>query len=259
MPRRGFLSGGLTGLLAGIFRPARAQAEAASAPGIITLDDPRYERFFTARSQLWSRIGTVDDDVIAYLISPEFGGAPAWPTTRQAFRVVRPAGSLIIASDGLSDLFVDTDSQEPGFGCEVYIECPDLAGAAFDDLRGSWQFDLIETLARNVANMGGIQAPIRQYGIFSMELPAPATMPAHWLTQAGTVGALINVTVPDRPSFCQLDESAEIRVVALTILLPDETEFVVAGGAGTRADIAQRLIASGTGLTSPANRRSVLA
>jgi len=267
VPRRGLLSGGLGGLLAGLFRPAKAladdtsspQADAGDGPPMNAIDDPRYETFFNARLQMWSTIGTVDDDVIAYVISPEFLGAPAWPTTRQAFRTVRPAGSLIIASDGLSDLFADTDSQAPGFGCEVFIECPDLAGAAFEGIRGSWQFELIETLARNVANLGGIQRPISQYGVFSMELPAPATMPAHWSTQRGTVGALINVTVPNRPSFCQLDEGVEIRLVALTILLPDETEYVVSGGAETRFDIAQRLISSGTGLTSPANRRSVLA
>jgi hypothetical protein len=259
MGRRGFLGGGLGGLLGGLFRPGKTLASEPPKPGIITLDDPRYERFFNTRLQVWSGVGAVDDEVIAYLVSPELLGAPAWPTTRQAFRVVRPARSLIIASDGLSDLFVDTDSQEPGFGCEVFIECPDMAGAAFEDIRGSWQFDLIETLARNVANLGGIQAPIRQYGIFSMELPAPATMPAHWLTQRGTVGALINVTVLGRPSYCQLDQDVEIRLVALTILLPDETEYVVAGGTGARAEIAQRLVSSGTGLMSPANRRSVLA
>jgi hypothetical protein len=259
MARRSILSGGLGALLARLFRPGKAQASEPVQPGIITLDDPRYERFFAARAQVWSANGTVDDDVIAYLISPEFQGAPAWPTTRQAFRTVRPAESLIIVSDGLSDLFVDTDSQEPGFGCEVFIECPDLAGAEFADIRSSWQFDLIETLARNVAHLGGIQTPIRQHGIFSMELPAPANMPAHWLTQHGTVGALINVTVPGRPSYMEIDKDVEIRLVALTILLPDETEYVVAGGAERRADIAQRLVSSGTGLASPANRRSVLA
>ncbi|MEE4316576.1 MAG: hypothetical protein V2I74_06295 [Erythrobacter sp.] len=259
MGRKGLLGGGLGGLLGRLFRSDKALDSEPPKPGIITLDDPRYERFFNARLQVWSGAGAVDDDVIAYLVSPEFLGAPAWPTSRQAFRVVRPERSLIIASDGLSDPFVDSDSQEPGFGCEVFIECPDLAGAAFEDIRGSWQFDLIETLARNVASFGGIQAPIRQYGIFSMELPAPASMPAHWLTQRGTVGALINVTVPGRPSYCQLDQDVEIRLVALTILLPDETEYVVAGAAWTRAEIAQRLVSSGTGLASPANRRSVLA
>ena len=258
MPRRSILAGGLAGLLTGLFRPGKALAEEPAVPGIITPDDPRFDRFFAAREAAWATCGTVDENVIAYLISPEFQGAPAWPTTRQAFRVVRPADSLIIASDGLSDLFVDTSMQVAGFECEVYIESPDLAGAQFEEIRSSWQFELVETLARNVADFGGIQTPIKQYGIFSMELPAPKTMPARWITERGSVGALINVTVPGRPSFCQLGD-AEIRLVALTLLLPDETEYVVAGGASTRAEIAQRLIAAGTGLTSPANRRSVLA
>ncbi|MDP5104398.1 MAG: hypothetical protein NWP98_10775 [Erythrobacter sp.] len=253
------MAGAVSGWFASLFRPAKALANQRNAPPVIGIDDPRYDSFFAARAAVWSTCGKVDDDVIAYLISPEFNGAPAWPTTRQAFRVVRPEGSLIIASDGLSDLFVDTNLTQAGFECEVYIESPDLAGSGFADIRSSWQFDLIESLARNVADFGGIQGPISKYGIFSMELPAPATMPAHWLTQRGTVGALVNMTVPDRPARCQLDEGVEIRIVALTILLPDETEYVVAGGAETRAEIAQRLISSGTGLTSPVDRPSVLA
>lgn len=267
VPRRGFLSGGLIGLLAGMFRPAKAladaeaapQADAGSAPPMIAIDDPRYETFFTARLQMWSTIGTVDDDVIAYLISPQFDGAPAWPTTRQAYRTVRTAGSLIIASDGLSDLFVDTDSQEPGFGCEVYIECPDLAGADFATIRSSWQFSLIENFAQNVADLGGIDGQLARYGVLSMELPVPDNMPEPWITDRGSVGALIDIQVPERPKACQLDANTTIRVIALTILLPDEVDHVINGGNAARAEIAQKLILSGTGLMSPSNRRSVLA
>lgn len=261
--RRSLLKGGLTGVLAGLFRPAKAQA--ATQPGtgttlpVISIDDPRFERFFTARLRLWSSVGTVDDDVIAYIISPEFQGAPAWPTTRQAFRTVRPAGSLIIASDGLSDLFVDTGMPGPGFECEVYIESPDLAGTDFEAIRASWQFSLIENFARNVADLGGIEDRLERLGVVSMELPAPDNMPERWITPRGNVGALINMQVPGRPTVCELDEGVTIRLVALTILLPDETEHVIAGGAAARAEIAQKLVLSGTGLTSPADRRSVLA
>ena len=257
-PRRSILFGALGGWIASTFRPAKALAQESNSPAFIAIDDPRYELFFAAREAAWAACGPVDADVISYIVSPEFGGAPAWPTTRQAFRVVRPPQSLIIASDGLSDLFVDTDMPDPGFGCEVYIESPDLAGADFQKIRSSWQFELVETLARNVAHLGGLQAPISKYGLFSMELPAPNAIPARWQTGRGTVGVLINVTVPERPSFCRLDGDTEIRLVALTALLPDETEYVVAGGSETRAEIAQRLIASGSGLSSPADRRSVL-
>ena len=259
MGRRNLLSGGLGGLLAGLFRTSGAKAEQPGAPGMITIDDPRFERFFAARSQLWSTIGTVDDDVIAYIISPEFQGAPAWPTTRQAFRVVRPAGSLIIASDGLSDLFVDSNMPGPGFECEVYLESPDLADAEFETIRDSWQFSLIESFARNVANWGGIDDQLERLGVISMELPAPPGLPERWITPSGNVGALVNIQVPDRPTVCQLDEGVTIRLVALTILLPDETDYVISGRAAARTELVQRLVSSGTGLTSPANRRSVLA
>lgn len=259
MARRSILSGGLGGLLAGIFRTSGTKAEEPAAPGMITIDDPRFERFLAARSKLWATIGTVDDDVITYIVSPEFQGAPAWPTTRQAFQVVRPAGSLIVASDGLSDLFVDSGVPGPGFECEVYLESPDLADADFETIRASWQFSLIESFARNVANWGGIDDQLEKYGIISMELPAPPNMPQRWITDRGQVGALIDVKVPDRPTTCQLDEGVEIRLIALTLLLPDETAHVVAGRAEARQELAAKLVAAGTGLTSPANRRSVLA
>jgi hypothetical protein len=249
--RRSIIAGGLAGLLAGLARPALAQG--------IAVDDPRYEAFATARRLAWSAIGPVDADVIGYLVSPQFGGGPAWPTTRQSYLVVRPAGSIIIASDGLSDLFVGTDSQEPGFGCEVYIECPDLAGAAFEDLKRSWQFQLIENLAQNVADFGGVEGPLARYGVISMELPAPDTAPKRWVGPRGTVGALIGMRVPGRPARCRLADDATIRLVALTLLLPDETEHAIKGGNAARGELAAILIATGTGLTSPADRRSVLA
>jgi hypothetical protein len=50
-----------------------------------------------------------------------------------------------------------------------------------------------------------------------------------------------------------------IRLIALTILLPDEIDHAISAGSAARTELAQKLIASGTGLTSPRNRRSVLA
>jgi hypothetical protein len=257
--RRGLMLGAFTAWLTSLVRPAKALADDGPAPGMIAIDDPRYDRFFAARTKVWESLGSVDDDVITYIISPEFDGAPAWPTTRQAFRVVRPEGSLIIASDGLSDLFVDSTMPGPGFECEVYLESPDLADADFETVRASWQFSLIESFARNVANWGGIDDQLERLGVISLELPAPPTMPERWVTPSGNVGALVNIEVPGRPAVCQLEEGLTIRVVALTILLPDETAHVIAGRAAARAELAGLLVSSGTGLMSPSNRRSVLA
>lgn len=257
--RRGLMLGAFTAWLASFVRPAKAIAADGETPGMIAIDDPRYDSFLAARTKAWESVGSVDDDVIGYIISPEFNGGPAWPTTRQAYRVVRPEGSLIIASDGLSDLFVDATMQDPGFGCEVYIESPDLTGADFAAIRRSWQFSLIENFAQNVAHFGGIEDQLERLGVVSMEFPAPPGLPERWITPSGNVGALINIQMPGRPAECELDEGVTIRLVALTILLPDETKHVIAGRAAARAELAQKLVSSGTGLTSPANRRSVLA
>jgi hypothetical protein len=251
--RRAVLTGGAAGLIACAAGPAFA------APALVTPDDPRYASFAAARRAAWGAVGPFDDDVIGNLVSPEFQGYPAWPTTRQSFLVVRPQASLVIASDGLSDLFAGTDLAQPGFECEVFIEAPDLAGAAFTAIRDSWQFQLVENFARNVADFGGITGPLEKYGTISMELPAPDAMPPRWTTPRGTVGALVGIEVPERPARCRLAEDASIRLTALTLLLPDETDHVIAGGSAARAAIAQRLVLAGTGLTSPANRRSVLA
>jgi hypothetical protein len=251
--RRAVLAGGAAGALACAAGPVLA------AGPIVNIDDPRYAAYAAARRAAWSAVGPVDDDVITYLLSPQFQGGPAWPTTRQSYLVARPEGSTLIASDGLSDLFVDTDMTDPGFGCEVFLESPDLAGADSAVIRASWQFALIENFAQNVADFGGIEGPLAKYGVISMELPAPANAPQRWITARGSVGALIGMEVPGRPARCRLAEGVTIRLVALTLLLPDETEHAIKGGNAARADLAARLLAAGTGLASPANRRSVLA
>lgn len=256
--RRSVISSGIAGLAAASAPSVLAQTRAKDRE-VIAIDDPRYARFFEARERFWSTLGPVDSDVIANIISPELMGGPAWPTTRQAYRIVRPAESLIIASDGLSDLFVDTNFPEAGFECEVYLESDELVGADFEALRSSWQFSLLENFAQNVADFGGLNSALDRYGVVSMELPAPANMPARWVTDHDSVGALINMTVPDRPTHCDLDEGVSIRLIPLTILLPDETDHVVDGGAAARVELAERLVASGAGLISSSNRASVLA
>lgn len=74
------------------------------------------------RAQTWSKWGKVEDDVLSHLINPTLRGGPRWPAMRQAFRVVRRDGAVLVASDGLSDPF-DEGKGEPGingFGLEFY-------------------------------------------------------------------------------------------------------------------------------------------
>ena len=70
-------------------------------------EDLIYEHHQNAMQRYWESIGSVDSDVLTYVINPMFQGAPPWPNTRQAYRLVRTDDTLIIASDGLADPFPD--------------------------------------------------------------------------------------------------------------------------------------------------------
>lgn len=183
----------------------------------------------------WSQLGTVDRDVITYLINPMFQGAPAWPNTRQAYRVVRTPNTVIIASDGLAD--ASADSPGPGFGCEVYIESPALVGAEFEQLRSSWMFAAIENFAQNVAAMKGISGHLRQYGVASMELPLDGTdIPEALLTERGTAGALIGMPAARRPA--QVTTPAgPVDMVPLTIVDTRELSVILGQGQAGRDSI----------------------
>ncbi len=234
---------GFFGWLFGRAETAANAAEPQTTDQIVSLDDPRYESYASSRRSYWEKIGAVDSDVIAYLVSPEFQGAPAWPTTRQAFMVTRTANSLIIASDGMSDLFVDTDMQDAGFGCEVYIEVADMGAATFEEIRRSWAFSLIENFARNVADRGGIADDVERLGVISMEMPAPAEIDKSWVSANGSVGVLIGIATEGREPKLRLDDVNEILMVPITVISPKELDFVMEGRAVARNEIASKLSA----------------
>ncbi len=209
---------------------------------IIAEDDPRIEAGYKTLRGYWDAIGPSDSDVITYLVNPQFMGAPAWPNMRQAYRVVRPAGSLIIASEGLSDPFVGTDAtDQQGFGCELYIETPDLAGANFDALRGSWAFVLIEAVAQNAADRGGMSDLIDRYGVLSMELSLGDTFPHEWKTPAGAVGCLINAPVAGRPPRVDGMPFGRVDIYCVKLLTPQQTAAIGAGGPDARDIVVKHL------------------
>ena len=229
-----------------------------SASDLITLDDPRYETYAAARLKYWKQCGTVDDDVIAYVISPQFQGSPAWPTTRQSFYIVRTEDSLIIASDGLSDLFVDTNMTDAGFGSEVYVEVAGMQTANFDTVKQSWAFSLIENFARNVANWGGINAQIEKYGVISSEMPIIETLDKSWQADGENIGILVGMIAKERPSKLKLDAVNEIRMLPITIIKAAELDFVANGGAIARQELANKLSAAGVGVVSNPARQSTI-
>ena len=105
-----------------------------------------------ARRAMWSKVGVVDDDVVAHLINPAFMGGPRWPALRQAFlKVTLPNGLAILATDGLSDPYDDVPEPNVGLGIEVFWVTP-LGDVSVGDLPQHWQFGALYQLAQNLAS-----------------------------------------------------------------------------------------------------------
>lgn len=208
--------------------------------------DPRIAQGYERLKAEWDKVGPSDSDVITYLINPQFEGKPAWPGGRQAYRVVRPSNSLILASDGLSDPFVGTDMiDRQGFGCEVYIEAPEFVGADFKKLSESWAFQLIENFAMNVADWGGLSQQLQTNGVMSLELPAHGIIPHKWLSSDGNAGFLVGMPAPGRPVWIGDMPFGEVDLIALTLITPGELNRIVAGGGHARRTLAAELAAVG--------------
>lgn len=215
----------------------------------------------------WSSIGALEPDVLGHLISPGLTGGPSWPTTRQAYRVVRRAGGILLATDGMSDPFEgDGAPVANGFGMELFLETPDipaeLCGAPGDITRlsQSWAFELLSHVAGIVADAGGIVDRLEQYGALSMELPGVGhshaigpQLPAHYITADDSVGVLLGAPAPDFPDLIEDTPLSPVRLVPLVLLTADELEYLRQGGGAARRDVAQRLA------EGPHGHRSVLA
>ncbi|MEN3746176.1 hypothetical protein TPR58_03270 [Sphingomonas sp. HF-S3] len=229
---------------------APAPSAAAQASGTDALDAS-----FAARSRFWSRVGTVESDVLTHLISPQFTGGPAWPTTRQAYRIVRRAdGTLVLATDGLSDPF-DDGGDTNGYGMEIFVQCADLppeqAGTPGEitALRDGWMFALLSHIAGIVATNEGIVPMLDRYdGLLSMELPGvsqshpiASQVPSRFVTADDALGVLIGGPAPDFPTMINDMPVSPVRMVPIVLLTAGELGEVRAGDQTTRVTLAEAL------------------
>lgn len=222
-----------------------------------TGSDAAASQSYARRDDYWAAIGAVENDVLGHLISPQLMGGPGWPTTRQAYRVIRRPDTIIIATDGMSDPFDDPQLDGNGFGMELFVETtdilPDHAGQPGDasHLSKSWAFELVSHVAGTVAGAGGIVGQLEQYGILSMELPGVSQshaistqVPPHYVTADDCVGVLLGVpaTFPTRIADMPL---SPVSMVAVTLIPANELEALRQGGAAARTALGDRLAQSG--------------
>lgn len=219
----------------------------------------------------WRSVGTVERDVIAYMISPSFRGGPDWPSTRQAYRVVRRGDSILLATEGLSDPFDGVIGMGNGFEMELFMETADIPEHArgslgqVDPLKNSWAFELLEHIAKTVADAGGVTERLDQYGALSIEIPGFSRshhmsdqLPKHFVTEDDCTGVLLGAPEPDFPT--RLDDMplSPVRLVSMVLITASELEYVRSGGRAAREDLVSRLKAAGIGHMSNLNRASVV-
>ena len=212
-----------------------------------------------ARDAFYATLGEVDADVLAPLVNPAFMGGPRWPSLRQAWRVIRRADSILIASDGLSDPFEDDDDVfvPRGHLLEVCIEAP---LSAFDGgaVQASWLFDVIYQVSQNVADHGSIDLLVQRHGSVSMALEVQDA-PKGLEDENGQLGVLLaqgTATIP--PSLAT--PYGAVMLLAATVLQPAEMAHIgeAADKAQSRRDLAAALAASPTGHWSVASRPAVI-
>jgi hypothetical protein len=219
----------------------------------------------------WNAVGTVERDVLSYLISPSFSGGPYWPSTRQAYRVVRRGETIILATEGLSDPFDDTEGMGNGFEMELFIETADIPEHAYgplgevDPFKRSWAFELLEHVARTVAEAGGITHQLEQHGALSLELPGLSQshhmsdqLPKLFVTDDDCAGVLLGAPEPDFPTQLNDMPLSPVRLVPVVLITAAELEYVRSGGRAAREDLVSRLTAAGVRHMSSLHRASVV-
>ncbi|MBX7077534.1 MAG: hypothetical protein K1X88_00020 [Nannocystaceae bacterium] len=210
-----------------------------------------------ALTQAWSRWGTLDADVLTHLINPAFMGGPRWPAMRQAYRVARRDGAVLLASDGLADPFDDGPTDVNGCGLEFYAITRD----PLERVAGSWLWDVVWQMSNFAAGHGGIRSLLDELGVLSTELydvGIPAEHAARFVNEHGRVGVLLGVADPHVPALVAGPRSS-IRLVAVTLLTLDELALAASGGGAGRARLAGLLAAQPDPTHSSLQRRSVLA
>ncbi|WP_217604560.1 suppressor of fused domain protein [Chitinophaga sp. GbtcB8] len=209
------------------------------------------------RNDLWNSVGKLDPDVIAHMINPSFMGGPAWPSLRQAFATIRTPERTIIASDGLSDPYDDSETNPAnapynGFGLEVYVAAEPITGG----VQTTWEFQLLYQAAQLVAQNGSIINLFEEMPFLSTEL-YDVDVPAEYKNAEGRVGVLLGLPDEKIPGSVQLSLES-VKLVNVKLLTLAELDYVIANGEEGRVKLAELIQQQGHATLSTLKRKSVI-
>jgi len=217
--------------------------------------DSLIESSAASRHRYWSRLGTVDTEVLGQLIASPFNaGMPVWPSGREVYLVVRRAHTVLLATDGLSDPNDREFRKRNGHGVELFIEVPATALAT---PIGSPYLDLLIQMARNVAHSRGTLERWRKLQLLSMELPADMDT-ARLVNAEGRQVVLLGMPGFDYVRAIDGMPLSETKAMAMTIVHPADFAKIKSQGGQGRARLAEALERSGHGHVSDLERRPVL-
>lgn len=252
---------GVIAKIGSIFGASTDAAEAAA--------ERAFQATVRVRDRYWTAVGALESDVIA-CISPSLTGAgPDWPTTRQAYQIIRRDRSVILATDGMSDPFTILEGEGNGFGMELFLETsdiPELAGEKEDlgRIMESWAFALIKDVADMVADRGGIVPMLDRHDVMSMEFAgirrswaASGQVPERFVTDDDCIGVLVGGPDPDFPTRIDDMPLSPVRMVPVVLITAAELEYVRQGGAAARRELTARLAAAPSRHRADLNRPSL--
>jgi hypothetical protein len=185
------------------------------------------------------------DTVFAPVIGGRLTGGPAWPT-REGFRVLRSQRTTIVTSEGLSDPYAPGEAVRglerwSGTGLEVWLETDQPIANPVD----SWPFRVVKVVATNVAAHAVRRDLIDELGVLVLEIYADdvgiaAGEQPELVTHDGTIGCLLGLRTPSRPSTLKIAPS-DVRFLNARLLLLDQTMRLRQGGEAARKTLAQKL------------------
>lgn len=193
---------------------------------------------------------------------PTNGMGSPWPGCAENFVPMLTPDGCLITTDGLSSPWGEDDDDEVeeddwGEGIELYAETTDLADADLDRIGGHWLLRALMSLVAEIAGRN-YRPTLEHYRWLSARIPLH-DVPEGWANAAGEFCALYGGRDPRRPAHIPSKRDPEaVLLVPMVPLRPEEYEWAIGPGPGSRDELGARIEASPDGIVWSADRPSLV-